>query len=522
MCTPKFKNYILAGYPLLWIETHEEHRAMTVFAEEMESCKDKVTLYSWDRIDGIKLRTRKKGALVSAIVKDDSETDLADPLIALDWAEKKMPENSVLFLLDWHPYAKKDALARKVRNLLPIFKSAGKALAIVSHAVEIPPELEKEISVIRFDLPSATELRTVLKGLCESAKADYPADDQPILEAALGMTAFEAENAFAVSLIEKRVFDQDVIRREKAAIVKKTGLLEVLETKQTLDDVGGLENVKDWFRSRANTFSEKAREYGLTPPKGALLVGIPGTGKSLIAKAVASALHRPCLRLDMGKVYGSYVGESESRIRQVLSVVTAVAPCVLFIDELEKAFAGTGDGDSDSHGTTKRVFGTFISWMSEKTADVFIVATANDVKSLPAALLRSGRFDVTFWVDLPGAKQREEIISIHLAKTKRDPKNFDLPKLSKACEGFSGAEIEVWIQEGLTRSYKPDAATCAMTDDDLISVVGEITPIARMMKTQIEESRKWSENRGIKMASKAEAIEIESAPTRRIGSIGRN
>lgn len=518
MCD-KFKDHILAGSPLLWIETHEEHRALTVFAQEMDTCRDKINLFAWDCVDGVKLRQFKNGVLGSAAVKDPKYEDLSDPLIALDWAEKAMPENSVLFLLDWHCYAKKTALCRKVRNLLPIFKSTGKSLAVISYAIELPPELEKDVTVVPFELPTASDLRKVLKGLCESAKSPYPKEDEPIIEAALGMTSFEAETAYALSLIRTKGFDSAVVRKEKAAIVRKTGLLEVVDSKISMDDVGGLENVKAWLKTREGIFTEKARKFGATPPKGMLLVGVPGTGKSLIAKAVASALHRPLLRLDMGKVYGSYVGESESRIRQVLSMCEAVAPCVLFIDEMEKAFAGTQEGESDGHGTTKRVFGTFLTWMQERVADVFIVATANDVKSLPAALLRSGRIDAKFWVDLPGTEQRKEILSIHMKKTDRNPKKFDLDLLSKTCEGLTGAEIEEWTKEAIIHAFAADEE---LRVEDYVATIGEITPIARMMKQQIEESRTWADGHGIKPASTTE-VKIEVIPViRRLGNVGLN
>ena len=513
---PVFKNYVLAGYPLLWTETHEEHRAMTMFAHEMETCKEKPSLYSWDRIDGIRLRGLKNGTLGSSKVEPkDKDDDLSDPLRGLVWAEEAMPENSILFLLDFHHYAKKDAICRKVRNLIPIFKSKGKVLVIISHAIEIPPELEKEVTVVPFKLPTADELQVVLKGICESAKAKFPNDPGPILEAALGMTSFEAENAFAASLIEKKGFDQDTIRREKAAIVKKSGLLEVLETNLSLEDVGGLETLKNWLIARSNCFSDKAREFGVTPPKGMLLVGVPGTGKSLICKAVASAWHRPLLKMDMGKVFGSYVGESESRIRSCLATAEAVAPAILFIDELEKAFAGTSGGDSDGHGTTKRVFGTFLTWAADRTADVFIVATANDVSSLPQELLRSGRFDVTFWCDLPGSQQREEILSIHLSKTKRNAGKFDLKALANISENYTGAEIEVWVKEALIQAFHAGHELCTQ---DLQDTIHCVTPISRMMAGKIESSRKWAETHGVKMASLAAAPVLEVQGKRHISA----
>ena len=529
MCKPTFKNYILAGYPLLWLETYEEFRGMAVFANEVSSCKETYRMYSWDKCDGIKTVTYANGILTAKaplahkpqltdLVKSEEEAvELQDPLIALDWADKRMPDNGILFLKDFHAYAKKDVVCRKIRNLIPVFKAKGKSLVIVSHTIDIPPEIEKEVTVVRFDLPDTTELRIVLKSVCESAKAPYPdgkdgrSTDEPILEAALGMTSFEAENAFAVSMVEKKNFDRDVVRREKAAIVRKTGLLEVVETTETLEDIGGLENLKEWLILRQDCFTEKAREFGVKPPRGTLLIGVPGCGKSLVSKAIATVWHRPLLRLDMGKVFGSYVGESEGNIRKCLQIAEAVQPCCLWIDELEKSFSGMSAGESDGHGTSKRVMGTVLTWLQEHTADVFVVATANNVNALPPELLR--RFDSKFWVELPTAKQREDILSIHLRKVKREAKKFALKELAQSCEGFSGAEIEVWVKEAVTTAY---AAGHELTSKDLFDTAGEITPISRMMADDIKKSREWAKNRGIKMASKSEVDDIvaEGVPTK--------
>ena len=529
MCKPLFLNYVLAGYPVLWIETYEEFRAITSFATEIRSIKEKYSLFSWDRIDGIKSFDLKKGVIASApIDTGNAEIDLGDPIVCLAWSKENLPDNSILFLKDFHPYISKDQVWRKIRNIIPEFKARGRCLVIVSYTVQIPPELEKEVTVVPFVLPDADALKVVLKSICEAAgqtdderKKLYPKDPEPVIEAAQGMTAFEAENAFAIALSEKKCFDPAVIRREKAAIVKKTGLLEVVDTDISVDDVGGLENLKYWLSARKDCFGEEARKFGITkPPKGALLLGVPGCGKTLTAKSTSRAWDRPLLRLDMGSVFGAYVGESESRIRQVLRIAEAVAPCVLFIDELEKAFAGTKEGDSDGHGTTKRVFGTVLTWMQDRTADVFIIATANDVTSLPAPLLRAQRFDVIFWVDLPGAKEREDILSIHLKKSGQDPTKFDLTKLSKTCETYSGAEIEVWVREAMIHAFHNKHQ---LTTQDMVDTIKEITPISQVMGADINASRDWAKRHGVKYASKTEPPQVEeTSPLRKIASISPN
>lgn len=503
--SPIFLNYVAAGYPLLWIQTHEEFRTMTAFAREMKKAKDSYKLYSWDVIDGIKKREIEDNEFKSAKLDEEG---LNDVMVALQWAasDKGMEDNSILFLLDYHHYVKKDIIIRKIRNIIPTFKATGKVLVILSHTVDIPPELEKETTVVIFGLPDTDELRITLKSVCESAEAPYPKEDEDLLDAARGMTSLEAENAFSLSLREKKSFDSELIRREKAAIVKKTKLLEVIETKESINDIGGLNNLKTWLQTRQNCFTKEAQDFGIKPPKGLLLVGVPGTGKSLSAKVVASIFHRTLLRLDVGKVYGQYVGESESNIRKCLDIADAVAPTILWIDELEKSFSGVkGNGDG-GHETSKRVFSTFLTWLAEKTTDVFIVATANNVHALPPELLRSGRFEVIFWVDVPDTDaQRKEILDIHLKKVGHEKDILDRNLLSKKCNGFTGAEIEVWVRNALIQAFQQGHN---LTEQDFINVFKEVTPISVLMKDDIDESRKWAQCHGVKYASvKEEEIE---------------
>lgn len=524
---PIFLNYVAAGYPLLWIQTHEEFRAMTIFAKELSEGNEQYTLFSWDRVDGIKLRELKNGVLKAGVVDEEG---LDDPLIALNWAESdSMPPNSILFLQDFHHYIDKDQITRKIRNLIPLFKATGKVLVIISHSLNLPNEIEKEVTPIQFKLPDIEELRITLKGICEAAIRMsknkikigdlYPENDLPILEAALGMTAFEAENAFALSLREKGCFDLKIINREKAAIVKKTGMLEVIEVKNTLADVGGLEYLKEWLFAREDNSSEKARKFGVRPPKGLLLGGLPGTGKSLSAKCTANIMKRPLLRLDMGKVFGSYIGESEQNIRKVLDIADAVAPCVLLIDELEKVFTGTkGGSDNKGSDVTMRVYSTFLTWLEEKTSDVFIVATANKVSAIDEPLLR--RLKVVFWVDLPDPQQREEIIAIQLRKIDRDPKKYDLTKLAKVCDKFSGAEIETWvIDEALPFAFSKGYDD--LTEEALLETAKKMVPQAIMMAEDIQRDRKWAEEHNVRPASRCtKKVEVPVKAGNRKLSIG--
>lgn len=508
MCKKIFLNYILAGYPVLWVQTHEEYRALLTMIDEASNAEEQYNIYNWNLVDGIKYNTIKNGMLKSGDIEED--LPLNDPAVALQWADMKMPDNSILLLQDFHHHIKKEPVMRKIRNLIPKFKATGKVLAIISNAVNIPDDIEKEITVIPFKLPDTDELRVILKGACESADFKYPKKDEPIIEAARGMTFFEAENAFSLSLVEKGGFNVPLINREKASIVKKTGLLEVMEVNDTINDIGGLDVLKEWLTKRSKCFSEDARKFGIKPPRGLLLVGVPGTGKSLTAKVTASILNRPLLRLDVGKIFGSYVGESESNVHKCLNISEAVAPCCLFIDEFEKFFSLK----SDSHDTSKHVFSIFLTWLQEKTSDVFIVATANNVDEIPSAMLRSGRFDKLFWVDLPNDEQRIEIIDIHLSKVNRNSKDFDMDKLVEVSKNFTGAEIKTWIEEGLVYSFNKGNE---LNTQDLVETSELIIPIAQLTADEINKSRQWAIDRGIiNASSNAKPVQIETLKKRKI------
>ncbi len=314
------------------------------------------------------------------------------------------------------------------------------------------------------------------------------------------MTCTEAENAYALAVIESKRVDPAVVAREKAATVKKNGLLEVVTVKETLSNIGGLDVLKSWLLARKDAFSQRAREYGLPSPKGLLIVGIPGTGKSLTAKATASVFGRPLLKLDAGKLYGSLVGQSEGNLRSVIQTAEAIAPCVLWLDELEKGLAGSKSSGSTDGGTSSRVFGSFISWMQEKTAPVFVVATANDVTQLPPELLRKGRWDDLMFVDLPNGTEREAIWRIQIARHGRDWSHYDTLALAKASEGLTGAEIEQAVIDALYAGFASDREPGML---DLSKALSETVPLSKLMAEQIGGLRKWAVGR-CRMATSVE------------------
>jgi SpoVK/Ycf46/Vps4 family AAA+-type ATPase len=319
------------------------------------------------------------------------------------------------------------------------------------------------------------------------------------LQSALGLTTTEAENAFALSVVETRGIDPKVIAREKARTLKRNGLVEVVEATTSLDDIGGLGQLKEWLQRRGGAFSASAKAYGLPAPKGLLIVGITGTGKSLTAKATAGAFGLPLLRLDMGRVFGGIVGQSEANLRSVIQTAEAIAPCVLWIDEIEKGFSGSKSSGSTDGGTSSRVFGSFLSWMQEKDQPVFVVATANDVSKLPPEFLRKGRFDEMFFVDLPDAQERAQIWDIVIKRHGRRPTDYDTVVLSRACEQFTGAEIEAVFIDAMHEAY---AEGKEPGPKEILEAMTNTVPLAQLMDGQIAALRHWAKGRAREAASR--------------------
>jgi SpoVK/Ycf46/Vps4 family AAA+-type ATPase len=357
-------------------------------------------------------------------------------------------------------------------------------------------------------LPSIEELSAVLDTVLESVPHPIQVDDRKaLLENALGLTCAEAENVFALSLVRHKSFSIESIRdvqQEKSNVIRKSGLLEFISAELTTEEIGGLDLLKSWLAERKRAFSEEAQAFGLPNPKGVLVVGVPGSGKSLSAKAISSAWNLPLLRFDIGKVFGSLVGQSEEQMRRALQLAETISPCILWIDELEKGMAGLQTSGTSDSGVTARVLGTFLTWMQEKTRPVFVFATANNVNALPPEMLRKGRFDELFYVDLPSEAERREILRIHLKKRRRNPETFDLVQLARECDGFGGAEIEQAIISGLYRafSHKRDLQT-----GDILAAYRETKPLSQIMKAHIERIREW----GAQHARPASSSMAESA-----------
>jgi SpoVK/Ycf46/Vps4 family AAA+-type ATPase len=439
-------------------------------------------------------------------VKEGRVTACPDPLDALQLLEGMFaaanPQHVVLLRdLQLHMDQTDPMLVRRLKDTLRIAKSNGHAIILLGCRLKLPPELEHEITHVDFNLPGSTELGTVIDGIVKSAKLKNLPETtrEAALQSALGLTTTEAENAFALSVVETKSIDPKIVAREKARTLKKNGLVEVVEATTSLDDIGGLGLLKDWLTRRAGAFSESAKSYGLPAPKGLLIVGIPGTGKSLTAKATAGAFGLPLLRLDMGRVFGGIVGQSEANLRSVIQTAEAIAPCVLWIDEIEKGFSGSKSSGSTDGGTSSRVFGSFLSWMQEKTKAVFVVATANDVSKLPPEFLRKGRFDELFFVDLPDALERAQIWDIVIKRHGRRPTDYDTVVLSRACEQFTGAEIEAVFIDAMHEAF---AEGREPGPKDILAAMTNTVPLANLMDGQISALRHWAKGRAREAATR--------------------
>jgi SpoVK/Ycf46/Vps4 family AAA+-type ATPase len=483
----EIETLIRAKYPIIYVVTWEERRV----GELLENVAREVGLrfYSWSMTQGMKPEVTAAQAY--------SSNKLTADLEALTEIHGT-PDHALFHLKDFHPYMGDSRVIRVFRDLAERLRAKAQTVVITAPILKLPTELEKDISVIDFGPPSRDEIEEtldiVLRGVQGKPGVETELSSEQresLIKSCQGLTLEEVESVFARSLVAKRKLDVDIVLDEKKQIIRKSGVLEYYPATTSLKDVGGMEHLKEWLRKRTRSFSDKALAFGLPAPKGVLLLGVQGCGKSLVAKAIASHWELPMLRMDVGKVFGSLVGQSEENVRKAIQVAESVAPCVLWVDELEKGFAGVQNSFGDS-GTTQRVFATFLTWMQEKTSSVFLIATANDVSQLPPELLRKGRFDEIFFIDLPDSLEREDIFSIHLTKRKRDPKAFDLKTLAKKTAGFSGAEIEQVVIAALFSAFDKDRD---LLQEDLIEEVKHFVPLSVMMREDIEALREWAKLR---------------------------
>jgi AAA+ superfamily predicted ATPase len=467
----------------------------------------------WSSSSGLR-RCDDKGVLT----QEQDEEAASDPIEVLRGL-REATDGGMLLLEDIHPYLEPQhhKVTRWLREMCRTPAHPRKLVILSTPLSGLPPELRKEVPTLELPLPGLDDLREVCRGVAEDQNISFARHDTELLEAALGLTVMEARLAFGQAGAQLGQLGPSAvphILQEKKRILQQSEILEYYEPDARMTDVGGLENLKDWLHRRGKAFGAGAQAFGLDAPKGVLLLGVQGCGKSLVAKAIASTWQRPLLRFDMGKVFGGIVGQSEANLRSALQVAQAIAPCVLWIDEIEKGLAGMGSSDQSDAGTTARVVGTLLTWMQEKRAPVFVVATANRIEMLPPELLRKGRFDELFFVDLPTRAVRKEILSIHLSKKKQTPTEFELETLAEASAGYSGAELEEAIREGLFNAFAEEKR---LTTEHVLAALKATYPLSRTMGTQLEELRRWARVR-TRLASREQP---EPLPEEKPGTVPR-
>ena len=486
----EFVLLLKSRYPIIYICTNEEERIEYL----IRYCAKKYisrTYNSWDFVDGYQENPNDLGFASR------------NPLEALELIEKLTPETPALFVLkDYDNFLKDFSVTRKLKNLSRKLKTQPKNIVIISSEINIPDPLKEYVTLLEFPLPNYSEILEELNRLISSMQKEV--DQKVIFDLA---TACQGLSLERIRRVLSKVIAKDgeinetsplLVLQEKRQIIQQTQLLEYCLTDKNLSDIGGLDNFKDWLKVRERAFSQEAVNYGLPYPKGLLLIGIQGTGKSIAAKILAYEWKLPLLRLDFGRLFASLVGQSEQRVRKVIEIAEALSPCVLWVDEIDKAFAGAqSSGDS---GTTSRVLATFITWLSEKTSPVFVVATANNIEYIPAEILRKGRFDEMFFVNLPTREEREDIFKVHLNKYR--PKiieSFQIKLLSELSKEFSGAEIEQVVIEALRIGFSENRE---VSNEDLLVSIQNSVPLARTKRKELDSLKEWSEAGNVISASK--------------------
>ena len=500
-------DLLRARFPYIHITTYEEDRIINEINRIVttpELIHTVRNVHIWKSSEGF----RNQDGMI--------EENTYEKLAAINFI-RDYNQPGLFILLDFHTFCEKCNggvdynIIRSFKDLMPNLKQSiePKNVIFISSNNEIPDDLKKDVTIMDFDLPTAEEIEEVLDNMIASNAGTNlkvnlnEKEKESLVKAAVGLTLQEAENAYARAMVNDGCLnggDVDLVLKEKSQVIKKNDLLEYIDSTVNIDDVGGLENLKKWLRIRDKSWLDSAKKYGLPSPKGVLLTGVPGCGKSLIAKAISSMWHLPLLRFDVSKVFNMYVGNSEANMREAIKTAEAISPCILWIDEIEKGFSGLGNG-GDS-GTSSRIFGTFLSWMQEKTKPVFVVATANNISGLPSEMMRKGRFDEIFFIDLPTFNERKQIFEVHLKSRLKHPdvigdfviNEETLNHLSSLTEGFGGAEIEQLVIMGLFDAYAEERS---VKMSDFENAIKNTIPLSVTQAEQITSIRKWADIRAV-------------------------
>jgi AAA+ superfamily predicted ATPase len=489
----KLARYIDAGFPIIYLNTFEEDKIDSII-QEISSGKE---IYEWNETNGyIDFETK------APMMEDCTLEMMLDQLKVYE-----MLNNKIIVLKDVNAYLDEPKIVSKIKGLVRMISQGTDAtVIIISNILVIPKELEKFITILEMDYLNSDEIKQIIIDFIKEKSLGALKEEliEELAVAFKGLTEFEIDNLLALSYAD----DGELTRRDlrlifdqKQQMIRKAGILEMIPLKETIGNIGGLENLKKWFIRKAKVYKnmKKATMYGVDMPKGVLIAGVPGCGKSLNAKAAANLFEVPLLRLDMGRLMGKYVGESEGNLRNAIALAEAISPCVLWIDELEKAFAGIG-GDGGGAEVTTRLFGNFLTWMQEKDSPTFVVATANDITKLPPELLRKGRFDEIFYVGLPNDKEREKIFQIHINKRRpQDLKMIRISELVSKTKGFSGADIEGVIKDAVETSFADDKSS--VQTQDILAAINSTHSLSEIMKEALDKMAKEYESRKFKNAS---------------------
>eukprot|EP00797_Seminavis_robusta_P027563 Sro51_chlor_g029860.1 ycf46 (498) ;mRNA; r:50784-52277 len=481
--------FLKARYPIIYINTIEEDRVEYIIRKNVKTNLNR-SIYSWDFVDGYTNNPNNEGFAKR------------NPLQALELVERLNAETPALFILkDFNRFLTDLSISRKLRNISRILKLQPKTIIIIGSDLTIPKELQDLLTVLQFQLPLENEISQELDRLVTSLNIQIdPQLFENLTRACQGLSLERIRRVLSKIIATYKTIDKNsigILLSEKKQIISQTEILEYTSVDEKITSLGGLDNLKDWLRKRKTAFGIQASNYGLPTPRGLLLVGIQGTGKSLTAKAIANEWELPLLKLDVGKLFGGIVGESESRLRQMINLAETISPCILWIDEIDKAFSSTeSKGDS---GTSNRVLATFVSWLSEKKKPVFVIATANNIDLLPLEIIRKGRFDEIFFLDLPKKEEREEIFKIHIKEFRPNRwESFDYTKLAELSESFSGAEIRQSIIEGMYLAFYEKRE---FTTDDISMALTELIPLANLESNQMVKLQNWASSGRIRLAS---------------------
>ncbi len=481
-----------AGTPLVSIETTDERRAMDIVstvAQKLGWCR-----YEWSLVSGLK-HFKQDSPVGAAIAKPN------DVAAALEQILQAKP-GAMFVLKDMGQHAKDARVHRLLRECVEMCSEADSAITMID-ALPLPQEIKRFTVRHEIGWPDTEELESVVRETTKRIQRESGGgitaklsgqEMYQLVQTLRGLSRNEAERVVAAAILDDgklSASDLPNIVESKRTLLGTTGCLESIAADFAIDDIGGLENLKAWLQQRRGGFSRDARKFGIEPPRGVLMLGVPGCGKSLCARVVASDWKMSLLRLDPGVLYQKYIGETESQLRQALAQAEAMAPVVLWVDEIEKAFASASASSADG-GLSKRMFGTLLSWMQDHRYPIFIVATANDISALPPELMRKGRFDEVFFVDLPNEKARQRIFEIHLRRRDRDPQKFNVQLMAEAAKDFSGSEIEQAVISALFRAFSEKKDLC---DDHLLTEIGNTAPLSGLMAERVETLRAWAAGR---------------------------